>query len=96
MSFATVLCLIPEKCLRAPVNNDGQLVSSYFTVKFTDIFYSAGVSSFTSATSLSVSGRNSCTATASQVKPCGNSITAATSLSVCGKPYTVELQWLEH
>ena len=40
MSFATVLCLFPEKhCLRAHVKITGnglQLVASYFTVKSTD------------------------------------------------------------
>ena len=46
MSFATVLCLIPENVYGAPVKiagMDWQLVASYFTVKSTDIFYSVVV-----------------------------------------------------
>ena len=43
MSFTTLLCPFPEKCLRAPVRMemDRQLVASYFTVKSTDIFCTA-------------------------------------------------------
>ena len=40
--FATVLCLVPENFLRAPVKITGNVlaagVASYFTVKSTDIF----------------------------------------------------------
>ena len=43
MSFATVLCLIPENVyrrLKKYREMDWQLVASYFTVKSTDKFYS--------------------------------------------------------